>query len=85
MGAVRTSTRCSATTSALKGVGSFLDETLLHKPHCRFSHMRDARAQRVNEECAMLVLTQLAKQFFQKNVPVAGRDSAATLIGAPQS
>ena len=28
--------------------------------------MRDARAQRVNEECAMLVLTQLAEQFFQK-------------------
>ena len=59
---------------AMKGVGSFLDETLLHKPHCRFSvtsrpdytHMRDARAQRVNEECAMFVLTQLAKQFFQK-------------------
>ena len=28
--------------------------------------MRDAHAQRVNEECAMLVLTQLAEQFFQK-------------------
>ena len=27
--------------------------------------MRDAHAQRVNEECAMLVLTQLAEQFFQ--------------------
>ena len=59
---------------AMKDAGSFLDETLLHKPHCRFSrtsrpdyvHMRDARAQRINEDCAMLVLTQLAQRFFQK-------------------